>query len=487
MPKVSSGVGHRSHLDAHVGGHIKDHLLRLGELAAAEVCVRHEHCPHAHGISTIDFKECQSLEATEIVLDPDGNMEWLDGLARRVKPGLENTKELLRRIGDLHEGMRYVHVAGTDGKGSVCAMVESILKASGLRVGAFTSPFIMVVNECIRIDGEEIPDRDLIPLIGTVRPHVEAMVAEGRECTNFEVLTAIALKYFSLVSADIVVVEVGMGGRLDSTNVITPVVSVINNISMEHTEYLGDTIEEIALEKAGIMCPGVPCITMNPDSVYCILEGHAQEVGCPMVRVLDTDAQVMASWPDCVDMVYRDEMYTVALPGRHQARNASLAIEAVRMLPEFNDLISDHVAEGLKSVSWPCRMQKLLAEPVIVDVTHTRNGARCLHSDIKEIYGRVVLVLAMLSDKDIDGVARELVPVADRVYAASSDTNRSAPARRVAEALSKYGRVDGVFSTVGEAMDTALEERGDRNVLVTGSFHTAENALRWLQSRFAKS
>ncbi len=421
-------------------------------------------------------------------MDPDGNIEWLDGLSRRgVKPGLENTEELLRRIGDLREGIRYVHVAGTDGKGSVCAMVESILKASGLRVGAFTSPFIMTVNECIRMDGKEIPNKDLILLIGIVRPHVEAMAVEGRECTNFEVLTAIALKYFSLVSVDIAVVEVGMGGRLDSTNVITPVVSVINNIDIDHTKYLGNTIEEIALEKAGIMCPGVPCITMNPDPVYRILEGHAQKIGCPMVRVLDTDVQVMASWPDCVDMVYQDEMYTVALPGRYQARNASLAIETVKMLPEFNDLISDHVAEGLESVSWPCRMQKLLAEPVIVDVTHTRNGARCLHSDIEEIYGRVVLVLAMLSDKDIDGVARELVPVADRVYAASPNTKRSAPAQHVAEALSKYGRVDGVFSTVGEAMSTALEERGDQNVLVTGSFRTAEDALRWLQSRFARS
>ncbi len=420
-------------------------------------------------------------------MDLDGNMEWLDGLARiGVKPGLENTEELLRRIGDPREGMRYIHVAGTDGKGSVCAMVESILKASGLRIGAFTSPFIMVMNECIRIDGEEIPDRDLIPLIETVKPHVKAMAAEGRECTKFDVLTAIALKYFSLVSADIAVVEVGMGGRLDSTNIITPVVSVINNIGMEHTEYLGDTIEEITLEKAGIMCPGVPCVTMNPDSVYRILEGHAQEVGCPIVRVLDTDVQIVANWSDCVDVVYRDKKYTVALPGRHQAKNASLAIETVRMLPEFDDLISDHVAEGLESVSWPCRMQKLLTEPIIVDVTHTRNGARCLHSDIEEIYGRVVLVLAMLSDKDINGVAQELVSVADKVYAASPNTKRSAPAERVAEALSRYGRVDGVFSTVAEAMDAALEGRGDRNVLVTGSFYTAKDALRWLQNKFAR-
>ncbi len=421
-------------------------------------------------------------------MDPEGNIAWLDGLTRRgVKPGLENTEELLRRVGDPREGMRYIHVAGTDGKGSVCAMTESILKASGLRVGAFTSPHIMRVNECIRVDGEEISDRDLVHLIGMVRPHAEAMAAEGMECTNFEVLTVMALKYFSLVSADIAVIEVGMGGRLDSTNVVTPVVTVINNIGMEHTEFLGDTIEKISLEKAGIMKPGVPCVTMNPDTVFGVLEEQARKVGCPLIRVMDTDAQVMASWPDCLDFVYRGESYTVALPGRHQARNASLAIEAVSSLPEYEDTIREHVPEGLETVSWPCRMQKMLAEPVIVDVTHTRNGAVCLHSDISEIYGEVVLVLAILSDKDIDGVASELAPVSAKVFVASPDSPRAAEAERVAGIMSGYHRVDGVFRTVGEAMEAAMECRDDLNILVTGSFRTAEDALRWLQSRYARS
>ncbi len=421
-------------------------------------------------------------------MDPYGNLGWFDGLTRRgVKPGLENTEELLRRIGDPREGMRYVHVAGTDGKGSVCAMVESVLKASGIRVGAFTSPHIMRVNECIRIDGEEISDADLDQLIGMVRPHVEAMSAEGKECTNFEVLTVLALEYFSLISADIAVIEVGMGGRLDSTNVITPDVSVINNIGMEHTEFLGDTIQKIALEKAGIMKPGVPCVTMNPDEVFEVLEKHAAEVGCPLIRVRQTDVEVMASWPDCVDMVYRGESYTVALPGRHQARNASLAIEAVMALPEFDGQISEHLSEGLETVSWPCRMQKLLAEPIILDVTHTKNGARCLHSDVSEIYGKVALVLAMLNDKDIDGVSRELAPIAERVYVAAPGSPRAASPEKVAETMSRYHEVDGVFPTVEAALDAALEERDDLNVLVTGSFRTAEDALRWLQSRYARS
>lgn len=420
-------------------------------------------------------------------MDPDGNMAWLEGLARKgIVPGLESTLELLRRVGDPHVGMRFVHVAGTDGKGSVCAMIESILKAAGKRVGAFTSPTIMRVNEGIRMGGEEISDRELIQMIGEVRPHVEAMADEGIVCTRFEVLTVIALLYFRTVSAEIAVVEVGMGGRLDSTNVITPEVTVINNIGMEHVEFLGDTIEKITLEKAGIMKPGVPCITMNPDPIYEVLETHAREVGCPIVRVLDTDVEVMSSWPECVDMVYRGELHTVYLPGRHQARNASLAIEAVSHLSDSEE-VAGFVSEGLEYVSWPCRMQKLLAEPIIVDVTHTLNGARCLSSDIAEIYGKVVLVLGMLGDKDVDGVAEELSKIAAKVFVTSPASPRAAPAGRLAEAMSRYGPVDGEFGTVAETMDAAMEAREDMNVLVTGSFRTAEDALRWLQSRYARS
>ncbi len=420
-------------------------------------------------------------------MDPDGNMEWFGQLSGRgIKPGLDNTEELLRRVGNPQEGMRFIHVAGTDGKGSVCAMIESILHASGFRVGAFVSPHIMKVNECIRMDGEEMPDRELIEMIGAVRPHVEAMAREGMECSSFEVLTVLAILYFKTVSADISVIEVGMGGRLDSTNVIIPEVTVINNIGLEHTEFLGDSIEEVAFEKAGIMKPGVPCVTMNQDTVFEVLSRHAEEVGCPLHRVMSTDAEVMASWPDSIDMVYRGELYNVSLPGRHQARNASLAIEAVSLLKDFSER-EPAVREGLGAVSWPCRMQKLFAEPVIVDVTHTVNGARCLQGDIGEIYGRVVLVLGMLSDKDIDGVSRELAPIAEKVFIAAPDSPRASPSERTAEIFSKYREVTAVYHTVAEAVEAALEQRGDLNVLVTGSFRTAEDVLTWLQSRYATS
>ncbi len=419
-------------------------------------------------------------------MDPDGSLTWLDGLSRRgVRLGLGNMVELLGRLGDPHDGMRFVHVAGTDGKGSVCAMVESILRASGFRVGAFTSPFIMRVNECIRLDGEDVLDDDLSGVVSMVRPHVEDMEADGMECTYFEVLTAVALLYFRLVAAEIAVVEVGMGGRLDSTNVVVPEVSVINDVSMEHRGHLGDTIQEIALQKAGIMKPGVPCVTSNDGPVLEVLMRHAEEIGSPLVQISAREVEVVDSKPDSVDMLYRGELYTVGLPGRHQAKNAALAIAAVSLLPDYVDRIVPHIAEGLEDVSWPCRMQKVMGMPLVVDATHTVSGAECLRRDVEEIYGRVVLVLAMLDDKDLDGVSGILAPMADTVFVTQPDSPRAATAEALAEIMSAHHGDVRARGTVAEAVEDALEARGESMVLVTGSFRTAEDVLRWLQTRSA--
>lgn len=418
-------------------------------------------------------------------MDPEGNMAWFEGLSGKgMKPGLENITELLRLLGNPQNDTRYIHVAGTDGKGSVCAMIDSILRASGYNVGCFTSPHIMAINECIRIDGKDISDGDLLHLISVVRPHVESLVDKGVECTSFEVLTAMALEFFSRVQVDIAVIEVGMGGRLDSTNVVKPLVTVINNIGLEHMAYLGSTLQEIASEKAGIMKPGIPCITMNGDEAFSIIHAKSEEIGCPLLRIYPDSVQVMDSKPDSIDMVFRDEIYTISIPGRHQANNAALAIAAVSMLPDYHDVIEDHISEGLESVSWPCRMQKMIAMPLIVDVTHTKTGAECLARDISEVYGKVVLVLGMLSDKDADGVCRALSAVSDKVIITSPDSKRAMDAGDLAEVMARY-KTPTMCRTIDEAMDKAMEVRGDYNILATGSFRTAEGVLRWVQRKSA--
>lgn len=418
-------------------------------------------------------------------MDPEGNLAWFEGLSGKgMKPGLENITELLRLLGNPQNDTKYIHVAGTDGKGSVCAMLDSILRASGYNVGCFTSPHIMAINECIRIDGKDISDGDLLHLISVVRPHVEYLAEKGIECTSFEVLTAMALEFFSRVQVDIAVIEVGMGGRLDSTNVIKPLVTVINNIGLEHTAYLGSTISEIASEKAGIMKQGVPCITMNGDEAFEAIRKRSEEIGCPLLRIYPDSVQVMDSKPDSIDMVFRDEFYMVSVPGRHQAKNAALAIAAVSMLPDYHEVIEEHVSEGLENVSWPCRMQKMIAMPLIVDVTHTKSGAECLADDISEVYGKVILVLGMLSDKDADSVCRELSAVAEKVIITSPDSKRAMDADELAEIMSRY-KTPIVCSTIDEAMEKAIGIRDDLNILATGSFRTAEGVLRWVQKRSA--
>lgn len=421
-------------------------------------------------------------------MDPTGNLEWLVRLNDRgITPGLDNIRELMGRLGNPQSDLRFIHVAGTNGKGSVCAMIESILKASGIRVGMFTSPHILKINECIRISGDEIPDDDLDQILSVVRPHVDSMDAEGMFCTQFEVLTAIALTYFKTVSAEICVIEVGMGGRLDSTNIISPEITVINDIEMEHTAFLGDTIEKIASEKAGVMKPGVPCITVNDGAAYDVLKEHAEEVGCELVRIDRDSAEVLSNMPDHVDILYKEELHEVSLPGKHQARNAALAIECVSRLPEYEGMIREHVDEGLMSVSWPCRMQKFIGEPVVIDVSHTLSGARCLSSDVSDIYGKVILVLGMLGDKDIDGFCRVIAPVVKTAFISAPDSVRASPAERTAEIASRHMPVSGTFPTVAEAVEAALSSRDEEIVLITGSFRTAEDALRWFQNRYARS
>lgn len=424
------------------------------------------------------------MRAKRIQMSMGPNTAWYVGLSGRgMALGLDNEAELLERLGRPQDRLRILHVAGTDGKGSVCSMIESILLASGASAGMFTSPEILSICECIRIGGRDIEQEDLESVLGTVRGPAEEMEAEGRPCTSFEVLTAAALTAFVLAGSEFAVVEVGMGGRLDATNVVVPESVVINNIELEHTAFLGSTVEEIASEKAGIMKPGVPCVTMNPDPVFAVLERHASEIGCPLRRILSEDVGVLSMDPCTVVADYHGEAFEIGLPGRHQARNAVLAMAALYALPDFEERFRPNLHRGLEEASWPCRMQKLLADPVVVDVTHTVGGARCLASDIEEIYGRAVLVIGMLSDKDADGVAEALSRVADRAFVAAPVSPRAMPAERLAEIVSRHIRVEKVCASVEEAMDAALESRGDEIVLATGSFRTAEGVLRWLESR----
>jgi dihydrofolate synthase/folylpolyglutamate synthase len=422
-------------------------------------------------------------------MDKPALLEWLYGLGSRgIKLGLENITDLMHRLGDPQNDFKSIHVTGTDGKGSICACIYSILHASGFRTGLYTSPHLIDFNERIVIDGREITDPELLELAAEVLPHVKEMESSGRICTFFEVTTAIAFLHFKKRNVEYAVVEVGMGGRLDSTNVICPEVCVIGNVSMEHTEFLGNTVRNIAFEKAGIIKPGVPCVTINGDDVFGVLSGIAEERGAPLIRILPQDIEVQESRTDGLRFTYKEESYEVSLPGRYQASNASLAVEAVSKLAVYGQCIRCKIKKGLKEAKWPCRLEKVPDLPVVLDVTHTAAGSDRLAADVAELYGKVITVFGVLEDKDIDHLSRNVAKISSRVLIARPDSDRAASPETVAVAVRRYTDNVTVTKSVSDAIEEAFRSRKDNEIiLVTGSFYMAGGAIEWLKRTSPRS
>ena len=409
----------------------------------------------------------------------DELLKWLYGLSvHGIKLGLTNTTELLNRLGNPQNSFRKVHVAGTDGKGSTCVMMASILKESGFKTGLYTSPHIIEFNERISIDGVNVSDEEVRTLVSVIRPIVEDMGKAGMQCTFFEVTTAMAFLHFRENDVDYAVIEVGMGGRFDATNVITPDVSVITTISMEHTEYLGDTLDKIAGEKAGIIKERIPVVTNNEGMAYDVIFKKALEKGAQLFKV--PDPQSITLTQDSTIFTYKGNDYTVGIPGKYQADNACLAIEAMSQIPYASKVIP-HIHDGLKKARWPCRMQKLDDLPIILDVTHTKAGSKALAENIAKIYGKVTVVFGVLSDKDISGIAENLSTIASKIIITNPISERSADLKVVKKAVKAKIADVTVEPNIYDAFDKGMEMRGDELLLITGSFIMAEDALKWLK------
>lgn len=421
-------------------------------------------------------------------MDKDSFLKWLYDLqVHGIKLGLSNITGLLNKLGDPQNSFKTIHVAGTDGKGSTSACIYSILRASGVMVGLYTSPHLIEFNERIVFDGTEITNDELAELASEIVPIVGSMEESGAKCTFFEVTTAIAFMHFRNKGAEYAVIEVGMGGRFDATNIIIPEVCVIGNISLEHTEFLGDTIEKIAFEKAGIIKPGVPCITLNEDHAYDVIKEVAFAKGAPLTRVLPEDIEIRNNGVRCLSFTYKGEEYDVSVPGRHQANNASMAIEAVSKLKIFGQCIRCNVRKGLKSVYWPCRMEKMKGLPIILDVTHTHAGSAELAVDISEIYGKVLVIFGVLNDKDIVHICRDLSTIATRMIVTQPDSVRAESVADVNRIMSEYETDITMTKNVQDAIEEAFRSRKkDELILVTGSFYMAGDALKWLKKTYAR-
>ena len=420
-------------------------------------------------------------------MDEDA-LSWLFSFtAQGIKLDLDNTNALLKKLGDPQLGMKYVHVGGSDGKGSISSSIASILISSGIRTGLYTSPHIEDFNERITVNGEMITDAEAEEILERMRGCVKEMESAGKTPTFFELITVMAFLHFKNKGVEYAVLEVGMGGRLDSTNVIIPEVSVIGNISMEHTEYLGDTIEKIAFEKAGIIKPGVPCVTLNGGPAFNVLRKAADERGAPITRIDPTDIIIKKMDEKGVDFSYKEERYRISIPGSRQADNASMAIEAVSKLKIYGHCLRCNVKKGLRDVRWPCRLEKIPELPIILDVTHTAAGSKALAEDISKIYGKVDVVIGMLKDKDPDTMAENISMISDRTFITMLDTERTAGLETLLRAFGNKLPEVIACENVSDAMDTAMSKNSGRNILVTGSFHTTGEVITWLKKMYPGS
>lgn len=418
-------------------------------------------------------------------------LDWLFGLeARGIKFGLENTAELLRRMGNPQNEFRSVHVGGTNGKGSVSALISSSLREAGYRVGLYTSPHIVDFGERIQVDGKTLTKEDMLRLAEVVRKISTQMADEDpeRRMTFFELTTTMAFARFAEMSVDWAVIEVGMGGRLDATNVINPECVVITRVGREHTEFLGGTIDEIAYEKAGILKPGVVSITGAAKGEGLeVIQSRADDLKSPL-RVLGRDLRhrVLSTSLDGTTMeVEGGPTLFSHLPGRFQGDNMALAYMALREI-ESSHLTEEVISKGMEQAVWPGRLETIHTDPrIILDATHTAEGARAVASEIEEmVEGDIILVLGVLNDKDLDGMARAFGSVSTSAIATSPSSKRSFPASRVEETLRAHCpdvvRVDDVGEAIQHAIDHA--DRDD-TILITGSLYTIGEARRWWDSR----
>ena len=401
------------------------------------------------------------------------------------KPGLSRTRELLDRLGRPQDSLRFVHVAGTNGKGSVCAMLASVLKSAGFKTGLYTSPYITVFNERMSINGTPISDVLLAEITETIVPHALAMEDAP---TEFELVTALAFQYFKSQGCDLVVLETGLGGRLDSTNVIeNPLCSVITNIGLDHTRELGETLEQIAAEKAGIIKEGRPTVAYAlPESVQAVLTTRFWEQNSPFVTADFSRIHSISDSREGQVFSYRDSApLTLPLLGAHQLKNAAVVLETVEVLRgEGLSLPQKAVEEGLAATFWPARFEILSHTPYfIVDGGHNPQCAETVTENLLRYFPdtRRVLLFGVLADKDYLTQAGILNKAADAFVTITPDSPRALPAETLAKALAPLGKPVFAAPDLEVGIRKALELAGETGLVCSvGSLYTAGRVRNYI-------
>jgi dihydrofolate synthase / folylpolyglutamate synthase len=421
--------------------------------------------------------------------------------------GLENTRRLATFAGNPQTQLRFIHVAGTNGKGSTCAMLESIYRAAGLRVGLFTSPHLVSFRERIQVNRQLIPEGELVRLVKEIRPMLEQFPADNH-LTLFEVVTVMALKFFAEQKCELVIWETGLGGRLDATNIVTPLASVITNIAFDHQQWLGDTLEKIAAEKAGIIKPGIPVITAtNESSALAVIERIAREKNAPLVEINSWEGRRVAvpNQSQFGSPARRPfQIENLPLPGEHQKLNAGLALATIEILQKQIPVSEEQIRAGLAGVNWPGRLQLIqttAGQKILLDGAHNVAGADALSAALRSgapasgparfkieprqagpeagVRTKYTFIVGFLGDKDWRPMCEILVPLAAKILCVPVSSVRTADVNDLAKTFQSANPATKVV--VCKNLAAALNASKDESfIVITGSLYLVGEALELL-------
>ncbi|MBO5357080.1 MAG: bifunctional folylpolyglutamate synthase/dihydrofolate synthase [Clostridia bacterium] len=405
------------------------------------------------------------------------------------KPGLDRIKELCEKLGNPQKSLKFIHVAGTNGKGSFCSMLHEVLKESGYRVGLFTSPYIKEFNERIAINGESISNEDLAEITTQIQPIADSMQDKP---TEFELITAIGFEYFKRKKCDYVVLECGLGGRLDSTNIIeNTILSVITGIAFDHTAILGDTIPQIAREKAGIIKENIPVLWCGSDNeAKNVISNEAKCKNAPLYIV---DRSTLNIKKQTLDGTFFDfDTYKdlkISLLGTYQIENAINVLNAVKILNGKGLSISDDaIKTGLEKAKWHARFEIISHTPLVIfDGGHNPQGVCEAVKSIKQYLGneKLNIVTGVMADKDYNFIASKISEIADKVFCLTPDNKRALDAKDYALVYTKLGTKASYHQTVKEAVNEAIidAQKNNKSILCLGSLYMyieVINALKTL-------
>ncbi|OUM97740.1 MAG: bifunctional folylpolyglutamate synthase/dihydrofolate synthase [Paenibacillaceae bacterium ZCTH02-B3] len=434
---------------------------------------------------------------------------WITGLmpTNGIRPGLDRIRIMMDRLGDPHLKLRFIHVAGTNGKGSVCAYLDAVLRRCGYDVGLFTSPYLSSYNDRFRYNGQNMPDDALVRLANRLKPVADELArTEWGPPTMFEVTTALALLYFATETfPDYVVWETGLGGRLDVTNIVFPVVSVITNVGHDHMDLLGPTLADVAMEKAGIIKPGVPVVSAarQPEAVEVLRRTAAERKATLYLLGDQFDYEVLSLSPGETRFTFRGPYRTledlkVPLSGAHQAENAATAVMTLELLRQFNAFVveDEDLRAGLEETSWPGRLEMVSQNPpILLDGAHNPESMQALAAALRDLYpyDRVNMLLGMMPNKNHGDSLRHILPIVDTLVVTEPFFFKKMGAHALADLIGGLReRIGGPRQIVTEpdwrrALDTAIRLAGDAPgrtlTVVTGSLYLVADVRSWLLHR----